>query len=134
MKVLLWSSYGKSIPIGILKKVTNRVDYCSLSFRTDTDILCDLISLASERSKGDNIERLKIQKGLLYIEYTDTDVLDFLWYDDALEDITSFSIVDVDTTRPWTIDEYDGAEYIKYLDTYTLENESLNFYRLKDES
>lgn len=42
--------------------------------------------------------------------------------------ITSFSIVDVDTTRPWTIEEYDCAEYIKYLDENKLVDEELNYW------
>lgn len=29
---------------------------------------------------------------------------------------SSAEIVEVDTSRPWTIEEYDGAEYIEYLD------------------
>lgn len=42
--------------------------------------------------------------------------------------ISSFSIIDVDTTRPWTIAEYDGAEYVQYLDEDKLVDEELNYW------
>lgn len=42
-----------------------------------------------------------------------------------------FSIEDVDTTRPWRITDYDGSEYIQYLD-YDIVNKELNYCKLKD--
>jgi len=39
-----------------------------------------------------------------------------------------FSIVEVDINRKWTISEYDGAEYIEYLDNYILVSEEINYY------
>lgn len=42
--------------------------------------------------------------------------------------ISSFSIIDVDTTRPWTIAEYDGAEYVQYLDEDKLIDKELNYW------
>ena len=46
--------------------------------------------------------------------------------------VTTLAIVDVDITRPWTIDSYDGGEYIKYLD-YDVVNEDINYCKWKDE-
>lgn len=46
--------------------------------------------------------------------------------------ITTLAIVDVDITRPWTIDVYDGAEYIKYLD-YDVVDEDINYCKWRDE-
>lgn len=45
------------------------------------------------------------------------------------EDNLIVSIVDVDTTRPWTISTYDGAEYVQYLD-YQYIDKSINFCEL----
>lgn len=45
--------------------------------------------------------------------------------------ITTLAIVDVDITRPWTIDSYDGKEYIKYLD-YDVVNEDINYCKWRD--
>lgn len=41
-------------------------------------------------------------------------------------------LVDVDTSRPWTILDYDGAEYIQYLDFDVVDVES-NYCKLKKE-
>ncbi|MBO5712035.1 MAG: hypothetical protein J6R47_04280 [Acholeplasmatales bacterium] len=41
-------------------------------------------------------------------------------------------LVDVDTSRPWTILEYDGSEYIQYLDFNVVDAES-NYCKLKKE-
>ena len=40
-------------------------------------------------------------------------------------------VADVDTTRPWRIDEYDGWEGIQYLD-YDVIDEEFNYCSLKD--
>lgn len=37
-----------------------------------------------------------------------------------------YFIAEVDTSRPWTILEYDGSEYIQYLD-YKVINEDMNY-------
>ena len=42
--------------------------------------------------------------------------------------IVSFCIVNVDDTRPWTIENYDGYEGVKYLDKRKLEDEELNYW------
>lgn len=41
-------------------------------------------------------------------------------------------LVEVDINRPWTIEEYDGAEYIEYLD-YDVIDETYNFCKKKGE-
>lgn len=35
----------------------------------------------------------------------------------------------VETSERWTIDEYDGSEYVEYLDRHELIDEGLNFWR-----
>ena len=52
-------------------------------------------------------------------------------YNKNLKYISSLEIVEVDISRPWTIEEYDGAEYIKYLD-YEITNKELNYGRNKE--
>ena len=44
-----------------------------------------------------------------------------------------FEIVDVDTTRPWCVEEYDDAEYIEYLDDVVCLDKEFNFYDKKRE-
>lgn len=39
-------------------------------------------------------------------------------------------VVNVDVSRPWTIENYDGSEYVRYLDTkdYKKDCPQLNYY------
>ena len=39
-----------------------------------------------------------------------------------------FHIVEVDTSRAWTIEEYDNSEYIKYLDERKCLDKELNYW------
>lgn len=41
-----------------------------------------------------------------------------------------YYIFDVDTTRPWRITDYDGLEYVQYLD-YIVIDEEFNYCELK---
>ena len=42
-----------------------------------------------------------------------------------------FDLVNIDNSRPWTIEEYDGHQYIRYLDTkdYSIANKELNYFK-----
>lgn len=44
-----------------------------------------------------------------------------------------FDLVNVDNSRPWTIEEYDGYQYIRYLDTkdYSIIDKELNYFKKK---
>lgn len=41
-----------------------------------------------------------------------------------------YSIEDVDISRPWRVTDYDGSEYVQYLD-YVVIDEELNYCELK---
>lgn len=43
-----------------------------------------------------------------------------------------YSIEDVDISRPWRITDYDGSEYVQYLD-YNIVDKELNYCELKDD-
>ena len=45
-------------------------------------------------------------------------------------DYNIIRLVEVDTSRPWTILDYDGAEYIQYLDYNVIDKES-NYCKLR---
>lgn len=79
-----------------------------------------------------NDECMKIAKGKMEVDnetiITSESYPEKYYYKTNYNYISSFSIVDVDTTRPWTIKEYDNAEYIKYLDECKLADEELNYW------
>lgn len=57
----------------------------------------------------------------------------FGWSSRFKGNITSFSIVEVDISRRWTISDYDNNEYIEYIDVYECCDKALNFYIRKSE-
>ena len=55
----------------------------------------------------------------------------YLGWDKKYDISVLFKIQEVDITRPWTIQEYDGSEYIQYLD-YNIVNTDMNYCVYKD--
>ena len=55
----------------------------------------------------------------------------YVSWDEIYKTTALFKIQDVDITRPWTIQEYDGSEYIQYLD-YNIVNTDMNYCVYKD--
>ena len=43
-----------------------------------------------------------------------------------------YEVKDIDISRPWTIEEYDGSEYVQYMD-YKIIDEKLNYGKFKSD-
>lgn len=139
MKVLLYSNYGSVIPKEMLRKITSRTDYCSLEFRSSSQIIEKLENLCTTsigNMSYDDIEQwISTHKGEVFSSGLGEAELS-VKYSYVMEklkevNVVSFTIQEVDTSRPWTIEEYDGAEYIKYLDGYELVDSECNYYKKK---
>lgn len=48
-----------------------------------------------------------------------------------LSNASSYTVAEVDISRPWTIAVYDGSEIIHYLDTNKLIDERFNYYEIQ---
>ena len=59
-------------------------------------------------------------------------IQDYDWYRRFRVGNNIIMLEEVDTSRPWTILDYDGAEYIQYLDFDVIDKES-NYCKLKKE-
>lgn len=131
MKVLLFTSYGGYAATPRMKEILNKykgiysrigeiVDYVE-----NNHILC-------HSSKHIEVEKELKNNSELIIKYEDIQRFKgcqiYKVYSTDVYGTSSFSIVEVDTTRPWTIEEYDGAEYIQYLDENKLIDKELNYY------
>ena len=55
----------------------------------------------------------------------------FYFCDYNTNTLCPFMIGEVDTSRPWTIENYDGGEYVQYLD-YVVLHEDINYCEYKD--
>lgn len=132
VKVLIFSGYGADVCTpkmqeimekyeGVESRVGEIIDYVE-NVAVPFDSFEDAGEVESNlRANIETIVSAENNKGLISTKY-------YLW-DNELHSIKSFTIEEVDITRPWTIKDYDGSEYIRYLDERELVNEKLNYYK-----
>lgn len=131
MKILLYTSHGANICTKemldilnkgsfprnrcgeIIKFVENKaVDMC-IKEESDFNAIKEYL-----KKNLNNIAKIQSSK--------DADI--YCIWDDEISWTRTFSILNVDISRPWTIADYDGSEYIKYLDDYKLKDKEINYY------
>ena len=128
MKVLLFTGYGDSIgtpkmkeimkkTIGIRCRVGEIIEYVENNRLLFTD--ADEYSMNIAKSMMEDDKEIIVEFKNIQNRY---------YYKSNEGYISSFSIIDIDTTRPWTIAEYDGAEYVQYLDEDKLVDKELNYW------
>lgn len=110
MKVLLLSSYGSYIP----KFIRDHMQANSHSWRWGSVI--DYIESNAVVNQV-NCGNLLDQYNIIEFSIPNSKEKKYLIKRDGNKIINIFvSIIEVDVSRPWTILEYDGSEYIQYLD------------------
>ena len=122
LKVIILSAYG----CNLLPKEFN-VDYSNPLWRLDVSLISQ-IENKNWKLLDNNTE---LKKGCYYCRAEREGVKYLYPLNDKMNNYSSFDIVEVDISRPWCIEEYDGAEYVHYLDNYDCISEDFNFYKLK---
>lgn len=124
MKVILLTSFG----VDLLPKEF-KADYSSAMWRMDKALINRIekknwvkVQKSSEINSIDKDYCFEIENGVKYVYATPNQSTNFL----------TFAIVEVDTSRPWCVDEYDGSEGIKYLDNYICVSKETNFHIIKN--
>lgn len=134
IKVLVFSGYGgdpstekmKEImkkQNGVRSRVGDIVDYIE-----KTCVLWDSLGgITQVKAATKENPNLIVDSGQVIID----DVLGKRYYvwDKKYASLSNFSILEVDSSRPWTIEEYDGAEYVAYLDEKKMYDEELNYWK-----
>ena len=124
MKVILMSDYG----FGYLPKGIGRVDFSNFLWRIDKEIIDKI-----EKVDWVDFDKTFHSDGRLYrYTYTDGTIKYLFPNPDSPNNYTSISIVEVDTSRPWYVDNYDGAESIKYIDNYFCVSKEANFHIIRN--
>ena len=120
LKVILLTDYGSSF----LPKEF-KVDYSNPLWRFDKDLISQI-----ERKNWVLLEGYSdvIDENTLYCQEIKDGMKYIYPIKDSMSNFNSFDIIDLDITRPWCIEEYDGSEYIKYLDDYKCISKELNYY------
>lgn len=126
MKVLIFSGFGSCVLTPTMKKIMKENKF---PFNRVGKIIEYIESKAVDKTGSDIFEIRKwLNEDLENIAICVDCNQKFYLVGDGDGGSDNFSISDVDITRPWTIEEYDGSEYVKYLDRYGVIKE-LNYYK-----
>ena len=131
MKILLFTGYGGHAATPQMRKILNKYTW----IRGRTGEVIDYVEnnhVLYQSSQFIEAEKELKNNRELIVKFEDEQKSEryqhYVVWNANFHRYSSFSITEVDTTRPWTIKEYDGSEYIEYLDEYEIEDEELNYY------
>lgn len=130
MKVLIYPTHRGTVFIPKMKEIMNK--YVGIKCRTGEII--DYIEDNCMHCESGNYDLIRAnlvrdKEKILKVKTIYNSDLDYVyWIYTELYGVCVFKIVEVDTSRPWTIEEYDSCEYIKYLDERKCLDEELNYW------
>lgn len=121
-KVLIFSGYGSAVPDIITKMYDNK----------RTGEIIDKIEAMATTKWFSNTKALydcvKENPDVLYrIHGTNS----YVGWNKQVKIAQQVSIIEIDETKKWIIEEYDGAEFIRKLPEYELVDTELNLYAEK---
>ena len=130
IKVLLFTSYGANTVTPAMGNFMKR--YKGMLCRINTELI---EYIENNSVVYEDINHIEYDKFMKLISDDSETIVTFknhpniyYVYNKECNYVSNFSIVEVDTTRPWTIEEYDGAEGIKYLDDMVCVDKELNYW------
>ena len=129
MKVLIFSSHRGVVFTPKMKEIMNKY----VGIRKRTGEIIEYIENNCVCFEGGNYDTIRANLGkdkekILKIKLTYGNIDYVYWINTELYGAAVFKIEEVDVTRPWTIEEYDSCEYIKYLDERKCIDEELNYW------
>ena len=129
MKVLIYPTHVGAVYTPTMRQILNK----DRTIRHRTGEMIEYIENNCINCEGRSLDYIKAQLGknnekILKIESQYCDNCDIYWIYDTKYGACVFSIVEVDTSRPWTINEYDSCEYVNYLDERKCLDEELNYW------
>ncbi len=135
MKIAIGNGYGRfDLPKWLLEKCNDKnflkvrvniAKYLEENFDKEID---------EEKLYSESLEKLLNENKILKVN-TKSHSIYFIKKEDKKNNYPNnryeFTVEDVDTTRPWHFSEYDGSEFIEYLD-YEVVDKEFNYCKLKD--
>ena len=129
MKVILFSNFGGFIPDFFKGKIEKAQD------RWNPELIEAVESCAVLNATEEVIREGSKIGGSIYQVFKTPAVSKYRAWCSELGiggGVVSFTILDVDTKRPWIIDENDGVEYVVYIDSYDCIDESVNYHEVRE--
>jgi hypothetical protein len=132
INVLIFTGYGASCLNKKVRKLLIDENLCFPYNRIISEDKLKQIQLSAQNVL-DDFSKDDINKNQIIrlIEHCDKLDREFYYYNTSTNVIELISIVEVDTSRPWKIENYDGAEYIQYLD-YEVKHKDINYCDYKE--
>ena len=130
MKVLIYPTHRGMIFTPKMKEIMNKYE----GVRQRTGEIIEYIENNCDYCVGGNYDLIraslvKDEEKILKVKTLYDSNEDYVyWIYTKEHGVCVFKIEEVDTTRQWTIDEYDGAEGILYLDERKCLDEELNYW------
>lgn len=134
MKCIVYTGFGNDrLPIEVAEIEIKAIREKDELFRLDTELISAIESLPWEKMTQKEVRGLSnIDGRYISIVSDDNSCVKYIFPDrDNHLKSNTVSICDVDTTRKWGIEEYDGAESIVYFEDLEPLSIELNFYRRK---
>ena len=130
MKFLLFSNYGPAAPTEGMKSILNKGEFPKnrtgeiIEYIENHSVVLDFTHHYNEKEIADYMRNL--ERGIFEIvkvKEKDDKSITYHVYDKENKVLSNFSIVDLDTDKHWTLKEYDGKEYIEYLEYEVIDKE-----------
>ena len=130
MKVLIYPTHRGVVFTPKMKEIMDKYE----GIRQRTGEVIEYVENNYELCEGGNYDLIrsslvKNKEKILKVKTLHNSDLDYVyWIYTESYGVCVFKIEEVDVTRPWTIDDYDSAEYIKYLDDRKCLDKELNYW------
>lgn len=127
-KIIVFSNYGGLAPDVVIGALDKKVSM--LSNRSNQGIIEKLEKNAVVFDSNIHTEAWfkKNCEALVFYSESGDDKKDYLGYNKEHNMICHVSIVSVDTSKRWYIDEYDGAEEVQYIKDMICADKELNYW------
>ena len=136
MKVLIFPGYGGDCYTKEMKKAIDGSDKllgCRVGRVVEVVEKAEIIrEIGYADSCDDIIEDLKANRGKIIgvtIKQADTEKVRYYTWCNKPKELCQMAVVDVKTSRPWRIAEYDGAEGIEYYSEPEILDKNSNYAR-----
>lgn len=136
MEALIFNSYGGRVPDVVMKRMIKGLEFPQSRF--DQSIINYIKTNAIEYNTEVHNDKWfeKHRDAIVRVDYGSEGMCKYLGF--STDDngkygiIAGVSIKDIDISRRWTMEEYDGAEIIKYLDDYECRFVDVNYWVRKE--
>lgn len=132
MEALIFNSYGGRVPDVVLSRMVEGLEFPQNRFDQSVInwIKTNAIKYKPEVHTDAWFEKHK--GAIVKVDHGSEGMCKYLGFSTEGSIVAGVTIKDIDTNRRWTMEEYGGAEIIKYLDEYECKYGCVNYWARKE--